>query len=165
MRKYKRFMVSFLYFTPILDTACYCLEASYRGISLACFEIGRHPSLRRTTDARVFAGNTWRSEMMYLYSNGAVLEALRRAQFRQVPWPNRPRVFEFLRQQGLLETMRQPSRPGPGHHEPVDIAVLTARGKEEIDRLEQREQSSHWIDEKALVYVLAARAEAALGPN
>jgi hypothetical protein len=103
--------------------------------------------------------------MMYLYSNGAVLEALRRVQFRQVPWPNRPRVFEFLRQQGLLETMRQPSRPVPGHHEPVDIAVLTARGKEEIGRLEQRERSSHWIDEKALVFVLAARAEAAVGSN
>jgi hypothetical protein len=103
--------------------------------------------------------------MMYLYSNGAVLEALRRAQFRQVPWSKRPRVFEFLRQQGLLETMRQPSRPVPGHHEPVDIAVLTVRGKEEIGRLEQRERLSHWIDEKALVYVLAARTEAAVGPN
>ncbi|WP_175107988.1 hypothetical protein [Pararobbsia alpina] len=102
---------------------------------------------------------------MYLYSNGAVLEALRRAQFRQVPWPKRPRVFEFLHQQGLIATMRQPSSPVPGPHEPVDIAVLTARGKEEIRRLELRERSSHWIDEKALVYVLAVRAEAAAGPN
>jgi hypothetical protein len=119
----------------------------------------------RTTDARVFAGNTWRSEMIYLYSNEAVLDALRRAQFRQVPWPKRPRVFEFLRQQGLLETMRQPSPLVPGHHEPVDIAVLTARGKEEIGRLEQCERSSHWIDVKAFVYVLAGRAEAAVAPK
>jgi hypothetical protein len=93
---------------------------------------------------------------MYLYSNEAVLEALRRAQFRQVPWLKRPRVFEFLHQQGLLETMRQASPLVPGHHAPVDIAVLTARGKAEMDRLERCERSSHWIGEKALGYALAS---------
>jgi len=96
-----------------------------------------------------------------MYSNEAVLEALRRAQFRQVPWPKRPRVFEFLRQQGLIETMRQPSPLVPGYHAPVDIAVLTSRGKAEIGRLERRERAAEWTDEKALGYALAARAESA----
>jgi len=98
---------------------------------------------------------------MYLYSNEAVLAALRRALFRQVLWSKRPRVFEFLYQQGLLEAMRQASPTVSGYHAPVDIAVLTARGKAEIDRLERREQSSQWITEKALGYALAARTETA----
>lgn len=96
------------------------------------------------------------------YSNEAVLEALRRAQFRQVPWPRRPRVFEFLREQGLIETVRQPSPLVPGYHAPVDIAVLTAQGKAEIGRLERSERLASWTDERASVYACGARANAAV---
>jgi len=80
------------------------------------------------------------------YSNEAVLEALRRAQLRQVPWAKRPQVFEFLREMGLLELVRQRTAAAPGYHSPVDIAVLTEIGKSEIERLERNERSSHWLD-------------------
>jgi hypothetical protein len=80
------------------------------------------------------------------YSNEAVLEALRRAQLRQVPWAKRPQVFEFLRGTGLLELVRQRTAAAPGYHSPVDIAVLTELGKTEIDRLERSERSSDWLD-------------------
>ena len=80
------------------------------------------------------------------YSNEAVLEALRHAQLRQVPWAKRPQVFEFLRETGLLELVRQRTAAAPGYHSPVDIAVLTETGKAEIDRLERSERSAHWQD-------------------
>jgi hypothetical protein len=96
------------------------------------------------------------------YSNEAVLEALRRAQFRQVPWPRRPRVFVFLREQGLIETVRQPSPLVPGYHAPVDIAVLTARGKAEIGRLERSERQVSWSDERASLYSVSVPGTAAV---
>src|ERR1700677_1450269 len=86
------------------------------------------------------------------YSNEAVLEALRRAQLRQVPWVKRPLVFEFLRTQGLLETVRQRKAAAPGYHSPVDIAVLTDSGKAEIERLERDERALRWDDLRALGY-------------
>lgn len=83
------------------------------------------------------------------YSNEAVLEALRRAQLRQVPWAKRPQVFEFLREMGLLDTVRQRTAAAPGYHSPVDIAVLTEIGKAEIDRLERSERSAQWLAMRA----------------
>ncbi len=80
------------------------------------------------------------------YSNETVLEALRRAQLRQVPWAKRPEAFEFLREMGLLELVRQRTAAAPGYHSPVDIAVLTEIGKAEIDRLERNERSPRWSD-------------------
>jgi hypothetical protein len=98
------------------------------------------------------------SEMKH--SNEAVLEALRHAQYRQVPWPKRPKVFEFLRGAGLLETIRQRTPDGPGYHAPVDIAVLTARGKAEIVRLERIERLASWPDERVSLYLVAGGATA-----
>jgi hypothetical protein len=43
---------------------------------------------------------------MTTYSNEVVLEALRRAQYRQVPWAKRPNVFDLLRALGLHEFSR-----------------------------------------------------------
>ena len=69
---------------------------------------------------------------MATFSNEAVLEALRRVQYRQVPWARRPGVFEYLRGLGLMETVRQRTvAPGAGFHAPVDIAVLTDKGRAE----------------------------------
>ncbi|WJF91257.1 hypothetical protein QS306_06395 [Paraburkholderia bonniea] len=93
---------------------------------------------------------------MTRYSNEAVLEALRRAQYRQVPWARRPNTFEYLRALGLMETVRQRTvAPAPGFHAPVDIAVLTERGRAEFARLAHNENSPDWEDCKKNAYVVA----------
>ena len=100
---------------------------------------------------------------MTTYSNEAVLEALRRAQYRQVPWARRPGVFEYLRALGLMETVRQRTvAPAPGFHAPVDIAVLTDRGRAEFARLERYERSLDWTARKMNDYVAAEHRTADL---
>jgi hypothetical protein len=89
-----------------------------------------------------------------MYSNEAVLEALRRVQYRQVPWARRPSVFEYLRGLGLMETVRQRTvAPGAGFHAPVDIAVLTDRGRAEFARLTREERLLGWSASKDDSYV------------
>jgi hypothetical protein len=101
---------------------------------------------------------------MTTYSNQAVLEALRRAQYRQVPWARRPGVFEYLRALGLMETVRQRTvAPAPGFHAPVDIAVLTERGRAEFARLARDERSLAWSADRERVYVAAEVGAADLG--
>ncbi len=93
---------------------------------------------------------------MTTYSNEAVLEALRRAQYRQVPWARRPNVFSHLRDHGLLELVRQRTvAPAPGFHAPVDIAVVTERGKAEFSRLSREERSMSWDLIRAVAYAPA----------
>ncbi len=44
-----------------------------------------------------------------------------------------------------METVRQRTvAPAPGFHAPVDIAVLTERGRAEFARLERDERSLQW---------------------
>jgi hypothetical protein len=98
---------------------------------------------------------------MTTYSNEAVLEALRRVQYRQVPWAKRPGVFEYLRGLGLMETVRQRTvAPGAGFHAPVDIAVLTEKGRAEFNRLAREERALSWTDTKAGEYVPSEAAAA-----
>lgn len=93
---------------------------------------------------------------MTTYSNEAVLEALRRAQYRQVPWAKRPPAFDQLRALGLLELVRQRTvAPAPGFHAPVDIAVVTERGRLEFNRLARDERSMDWDLHRAERYTLA----------
>ncbi|WDD94394.1 hypothetical protein Bsp3421_004515 [Burkholderia sp. FERM BP-3421] len=93
---------------------------------------------------------------MATYSNEAVLDALRRVQYRQVPWARRPGVFEYLRTLGLMDTVRQKTvAPAPGFHAPVDIAVLTDNGRAEFARLERDEKGSDWVDRRMNDYVLS----------
>ncbi len=100
---------------------------------------------------------------MTTYSNEAVLEALRRAQYRQVPWARRPGVFEYLRALGMMDTVRQRTvAPAPGFHAPVDIAVLTDRGRAEFARLARDERSLDWDRHRANDYVAAEPRAAAL---
>jgi hypothetical protein len=103
---------------------------------------------------------------MTTYSNEAVLEALRRAQYRQVPWAKRPGVFQYLRTLGLMDIVRQRTvAPAPGFHAPVDIAVLTERGKAEFARLAHDERLLSWTVQRTDDYVVAsaeARLSAAL---
>ena len=99
---------------------------------------------------------------MTTYSNETVLEALRRAQYRQVPWARRPGVFEYLRSLGLMETVRQRTvAPAPGFHAPVDIAVLTERGRAEFARLARDERSMTWDTLRVNDYVAASEVRAA----
>jgi hypothetical protein len=92
---------------------------------------------------------------MTTYSNEAVLEALRRAQYRQVPWARRPGVFQYLRALGLMDTVRQRTvAPAPGFHAPVDIAVLTERGRAEFARLEHNERLLSWTAQRMNDYVV-----------
>ena len=93
---------------------------------------------------------------MATYSNEAVLDALRRVQYRQVPWARRPGVFEYLRTLGLLDTVRQKTvAPAPGFHAPVDIAVLTDSGRAEFARLERDEKRPGWSDLRMTDYALS----------
>ncbi|MFX1672625.1 hypothetical protein PWR63_10145 [Paraburkholderia sp. A2WS-5] len=94
---------------------------------------------------------------MTTYSNEAVLEALRRVQYRQVPWARRPEVFQYLRNLGFMDTVRQRTvAPAPGFHAPVDIAVLTERGRAEFARLSRDERSLNWIEQRMADYVADA---------
>ncbi|WP_206952614.1 hypothetical protein [Trinickia acidisoli] len=98
---------------------------------------------------------------MTTYSNEAVLEALRRVQYRQVPWAKRPGVFEYLRRLGLMETVRQRTvAPGAGFHAPVDIAVLTEKGRAEFNRLAREERALTWVDARASEYAPSEAAAA-----
>jgi hypothetical protein len=91
---------------------------------------------------------------MTTYSNEAVLEALRRAQYRQVPWAKRPKLFNQLLALGLLELARQRTvAPAPGFHAPVDIAVVTERGKSEFSRLSRHERALDWDAHRSERYV------------
>ncbi|CAD6558862.1 hypothetical protein ACFQ3P_32415 [Paraburkholderia sabiae] len=93
---------------------------------------------------------------MTAYSNEAVLEALRRAQYRQVPWAKRPGVFQYLRSLGMMDTVRQRTvAPAPGFHAPVDIAVLTERGRAEFARLSRDERALDWDARRMCHYVFS----------
>ena len=94
---------------------------------------------------------------MTTYSNEAVLEALRRVQYRQVPWARRPEVFQYLRDLGLMDTVRQRTvAPAPGFHAPVDIAVLTERERAEFARLARDERALSWTEQRMADYVADA---------
>src|SRR6201995_2928389 len=100
---------------------------------------------------------------MTTYSNEAVLEALRRVQYRKVPWARRPGVFEYLRSLGMMDTVRQRTvAPAPGFHAPVDIAVLTERGRAEFARLERDERALAWDARRTTSYVATEPRAAAL---
>ena len=99
---------------------------------------------------------------MTTYSNEAVLEALRRVQYRQVPWAKRPSVFEYLRGLGLMDIVRQRTvAPAPGFHAPVDIAVLTDKGRAEFARLARDERSLSWESQRVHDYALGEACVAA----
>ncbi|EIP87563.1 hypothetical protein A33K_15584 [Burkholderia humptydooensis MSMB43] len=85
-----------------------------------------------------------------------MLDALRRVQYRQVPWARRPGVFEYLRALGLMDTVRQKTvAPAPGFHAPVDIAVLTDNGRVEFARLERDERQPDWEARRIEDYALS----------
>ena len=60
-----------------------------------------------------------------------------------------------------METVRQRTvAPGAGFHAPVDIAVLTDRGRAEFTRLARDERALDWDARRADDYVLKLPAAA-----
>jgi hypothetical protein len=88
-------------------------------------------------------------------SNEMVLDALHRVLYRQIPWHKRPATFSSLRAVGLIEPVRQ--RAAVGAREPAsDIAMVTERGRAEIDRLERCRSLSNWGHERFADYAYGA---------
>ncbi|WP_296652009.1 hypothetical protein [Paraburkholderia sp.] len=89
------------------------------------------------------------------FSNGAVLEALRLALYRQIPWHKRPAIFTSLRSHGLIQTIDQKPPPStkclPTHR----IAILTDKGQKEIQRIEASKHVSGWLDDDYFATFLA----------
>lgn len=78
------------------------------------------------------------------YANGAILDALHLAQYRQIPWHKRPAIFTSLQALGLVRIVAQQPPVDTRHYIPVQIAELTDKGREEAARLEARTQSPEW---------------------
>lgn len=56
----------------------------------------------------------------------------------------------------MMDTVRQRTvAPAPGFHAPVDIAVLTERGRAEFARLSRDERSLDWDARRMLHYVFS----------
>ncbi|WP_042337042.1 hypothetical protein [Paraburkholderia ferrariae] len=89
------------------------------------------------------------------FKNGAVLEALRLALYRQIPWHKRPAIFTLLRSQGLIQTIDQKPPPGTKHLPTIQIATLTDKGQREIQRIEASKHVSGWLDDDYFATFLA----------
>ena len=81
------------------------------------------------------------------FNNGAVLEALRLALHRQIPWHKRPAIFTPLRAQGLIQTFDQKPPPSTKFLPSLRIAVLTDKGQKEIQRIEASMHVAGWLDD------------------
>jgi hypothetical protein len=90
------------------------------------------------------------------YANGAVLDALHLAQYRQIPWHKRPPIFTSLQALGLVRAVTQQPPIDTRYYTPVQIAELTDKGREEAARLEARRQSLEWERERHAGYVADA---------
>ncbi|MFP3562908.1 hypothetical protein [Paraburkholderia sp. SIMBA_030] len=90
------------------------------------------------------------------YANGAILDALHLARYRQIPWHKRPPIFTSLQAPGLVRTVAQQPPVDTRHYTPVQIAEVTDKGGEEAVRLESRSQSPEWERERHADYVADA---------
>ncbi|MBB2926511.1 hypothetical protein [Paraburkholderia silvatlantica] len=89
------------------------------------------------------------------FNNGAVLEALRLALYRQIPWHKRPAIFTSLRAQGLIQTVAQIPPPSTKSLPTLQIAVLTDKGQREMQRIEASKHVSGWLDDDYFATFLA----------
>lgn len=94
------------------------------------------------------------------FNNGAVLDALRLALYRQIPWHKRPPIFTSLRSQGLIQTVDQKPPPSAQYLPAFQIAILTDKGQKEIQRIEASKHVSGWLEDD---YVATFLAEVAFG--
>ncbi|QBR01153.1 hypothetical protein [Paraburkholderia pallida] len=88
-------------------------------------------------------------------NNRAVLEALRLALYRQIPWHKRPPIFTSLRSQGLIQTIDQKPPPSTKFLPTLQIAILTDKGQKEIERIEASTHVSGWLDDDYFATFLA----------
>ncbi|HKR47238.1 hypothetical protein AB4Y40_08905 [Paraburkholderia sp. EG287B] len=89
------------------------------------------------------------------FNNGAVLEALRLALHRQIPWHKRPAIFTLLRSHGLIQIVDQKPPPSTKYLPTLQIAVLTDKGQSEIRRIEASKHVSGWLDDDYFATFLA----------
>ena len=78
-------------------------------------------------------------------SNGTVLEALRLALYRQIPWHKRPAIFTLLHAQGLIQSVDHKPPPGAAYLPPHRIAILTEKGQKDIKRIETSMHIAGWL--------------------
>jgi hypothetical protein len=93
--------------------------------------------------------------MLMEFNNGAVLEALRLALHRQIPWHKRPAIFTSLRSQGLIQAVDDKPPPGTNYLPPLQIATLTEKGQKEMRRIEASKHVSGWLDDDYFATLLA----------
>lgn len=89
------------------------------------------------------------------YNNGAVLEALQLALYRQIPWHKRPAIFSALRSQGLIDIFDQKPPPSTKFLPTVQIAILTEKGQKEIQRIEASKHVPGWMEDDYFATFLA----------
>lgn len=86
-------------------------------------------------------------------SNYQALVALHEVRNRQIPWHKKATLFGTLKKLGLVafadqKTLSNPDRPK------VTIAVLTDKGRSELDRLSRLTNCPEWIVHKHLKYIV-----------
>jgi len=81
------------------------------------------------------------------FDNGTVLEALRLVLHRQIPWHKRPAILMSLRSQGLIHSVDHKPPPSAMYLPPLKIAILTAKGKQEIARIEGSMHLTGWLSD------------------
>jgi len=80
------------------------------------------------------------------YANDVVLEALRLALYRQIPWHKRPAIFTVLRALGLIDTVDRKPPANIQYCASLPVAVLTDKGRQEMARLEASRGASGWSE-------------------
>lgn len=81
------------------------------------------------------------------FNNGAALEALRLALYRQIPWHKRPAIFTSLRTLGLIQIIDQKPPPSTKYLPPLQIAIVTEKGQKEIQRIEASMHLGGWLND------------------
>jgi hypothetical protein len=96
-------------------------------------------------------------------SHADVLEGLRQTLHRQIVRSRHPVVLDVLHVLGFIDWVRQPERASrylaansaraDAYSPPVDIAMLTAAGRTELDRLIALELTVQWTQRQIHPYV------------
>lgn len=86
-------------------------------------------------------------------SNHQALVALHEVRNRQIPWHKKAKLFGTLQKLGLVafahqKTLSNPDRPK------VTIAVLTDKGRDELERLSRLMDCPEWIVDRHLRYMV-----------
>jgi hypothetical protein len=96
-------------------------------------------------------------------SHADVLEGLRQTLHRQIVRGRHPVVLDVLHILGFVDWVRQPERTSrylvansgraDAYSPPVDIAMLTATGRTELERLIALERTPQWVQHRMHPYI------------